>query len=175
VGSRVERIDRRGSIVFVDFSVQPPPGLDPTLALRNTTNVRADARCFYVSSDANCSGSPQFSVEVPLQSELSWKAAAGIPSTIPPVPTVPFTGSLVCVQTDIDGVPSAANALIASYSDEEHWTCARDGQSIAAHSFLPPNLELRLDGVDYDYCPPSREAEIGGCWSQLSTFTFTCQ
>ena len=180
-------IDRGGTVTFVDFT--SPNGT--TLSVRNTTNVPVQhAKCFY--ADATCSATSEFALDVPAQGESTWDPE-NPPAGIPPLPSSPFTGYVVCVSVDDTGIPFFSNALIASVSDANR--CPVDGPILRGFdtsddSIAIFNLQLCLgspvstdcpNGADLDPCPydfitgtPFKPL-FEGCWSTLSSFTFHCQ
>jgi hypothetical protein len=170
---QVRRMEKRGSIVVSDFYVEPP-NADPTLALRNVKNIEQHGRCFYVTTEGGCMVGQEFDLTVPVQSERRWKASSGFGSEIPAVPTIPFTGSLVCVALDESDYPIMSNGFTVSYSDRI--TCGIDGGAVAGIDFFAvPDFDLVLDNNEYELCLPGRESEIETCWSQSPTFNFDCE
>ena len=181
-GAFTRRTDRGGSIAFVDFFADTSN--DAALAVRNTANLPiAHARCFYVDNSGPCTVSPEFLVDIPARDQVEWSASQGSVS-IPPVASLPFAGSLVCVELDDSGVPFAGNQLVASVTPAGE--CGQDGFAISAlDGGVPLNQDFALclgnatapncPLAEYDPCPVSRAAEIASCWNLSPTFTFVCQ
>jgi hypothetical protein len=182
----VERIERPGAIVFVDFY----RSLNPVFSLRRPNNVPiAHARCFYASNIGSCTGSAEFVVAIPAQSEVTWPIG-GAPG-IPAVPASISDGHLVCVEIDDAGVAFSGNDIIASVTDDQR--CAHDGVLLRGfyNSTAVFNGDLCLgspvsadcpNGAEYEACPynldgsgTTLEPEIEGCWNTISSFTFHCQ
>jgi hypothetical protein len=181
----VVRIERAGSILFVEFDA----ALNPTFSLRNVSNIPlVHARCFYAPSQGPCNGSAEFDIDLGAQSDVTWSAATGA-GTIPAVPAALTQGFLVCVQIDDAEAPFLGNTLIASVTDDER--CAQDGLPIRGLTNPPTAIftdDLCLgaststdcpNGAEYEPCPylldGALKPQIEACWSTISSFDFHCQ
>lgn len=181
-GGRAWRDDYTGSIAFVDFSSSLPTE-DSSLEVRNHSNLEAKARCFF-ATEAPCAVGAEFAVTISAQSLVRWTAGTGdAAASIPPVPTQPFYGTLVCVQVDASNAPLGMNSLMVSqrHSSSLGKACARDGTGISATELLDPDSTLCLgcsgnpSTDEYEACPHYRVSAIENCWSLSSSFNFSCQ
>lgn len=172
-----------GSIVVFE-DVQVAAASDPVVRLANVGSRQVQAACFYADEISGCSV-VGFSVQVPPASAVTWHArtgqAAGSGDLIPPVPTLPFGGELVCVEVDPVGFPSSGNDLSGTLQPEQGCPQTAVGIQGSDNSDLDPVLCLGTDlseacphGAEYEGCPAGIDpARIQGCWSGLQ-FTFVC-
>lgn len=180
---RVRRHDFGGSIVSVHFAVDAAY-TGTIVRLRNLSNMLAHARCVYV--DSSCVMSAEFTVEIPLQSEVEWVALLG-QAGIPLVPTLPFSGEIVCVQVDATGVdPFPGNSLIVSMTGQN--VCAEDGRGVEGGPYVDADGNLCLGGgpptpecgdAEFEPCSnlgrPFEPSVVESCSLQTPTFRFICQ
>ena len=144
------------------------PQRETVIQTTNNDNVMSHAQCFYTDGQT-VNGLPRWNVTdfrltLTRQQTTTWSACTGRPvdardsqngldpGFVPPV--VPgFTGSLVCVQTDITGSPNGGEDLTgradvggAGYNAVgiRTGTNGDDGDNI-----------LDLDGLEYQRCPTS--------------------
>jgi hypothetical protein len=164
-----------GSIAIVE-NLEVTSENDPVFSLGNASNNFKDGYCFYVS---DACAIVDFSFGLPRQGSVEWRASEGgstmsiegIELPIPPIPSIPFTGELVCLELDAAGQPLPANSLRAAvtYSGQ----CQLGATSLEGTELGDGDTILNL-GIEYDACPQSIDpTRIETCWSQ-SMFTFQC-
>ncbi|MBI4518920.1 MAG: hypothetical protein HY699_24275 [Deltaproteobacteria bacterium] len=158
---------------------------DTFVQISNTGNMAVSAHCFFVNgakscpwgdecaSDLDCDYEPctaqwqlmDFYVDLTPRQPISWVVSQGRPEVYepfytPPIPQLgllPFTGELLCVQVDADGLPIPGNSL----TGEATLVDQRNGYDVAKYSavgilgidFVGIDGVLDLDGIEYDPCP----------------------
>lgn len=164
------------------------------------TYLAPTTTCMFASK-TGCSTS-SFTVTFALPGALSWRALSGRPGAgIPPPPSFPFVGELVCLATafDIGGPDSGQRRYLQNELDlrvEYAEACMSNGNPCpdrgkrlrAREGNQNGDLELCLNddldalttncpfGSEFDACPNEIPAEqIEQCWSQASYFNFFCQ
>lgn len=154
------------------------PDLEVSVASDTVVTVRSLAanfvttHCFYIG--ATCVAT-DFILFLPAFSERSWNPADGdFDNGIPPVPTLPFSGELVCVQVDASDAPLSGNHLVASTTQPGQ--CRQGGLGVMGGFDNNGDTTLDLGGpsFEYDGCPATLDpGHIESCWSN-SPFTFAC-
>lgn len=168
-----------GSIIVFE-NLQVNDGSDPIVALTNTSQSLVAAYCFYADSSQPACTTVGFNVQLSREGSLAWVASAGAGSA--PGTGFPFSGELVCVETDLPGGPLPGNHLIGrSLLSGQCLTPAialngfdaTDGNATLCLGGTNPTASCPF-GAEYDSCLPGIDpARIEGCWSQ-SSFSFVC-
>lgn len=174
-----------GAIVVFE-NLQVASGSDPLVQLANRGSQAVQTFCFYADQLSGCSvvGFPLF---MPAASVVTWHAATGeraeSGTLIPPVPTTPFDGELVCVAVDpSNGSPSVYNHLAGTLQGAqgcpqnavgiEGFVDLNDGDSVLCLGTDPSHT--CPNGAEYESCPSGVDpARIQDCWSTVQ-FTFEC-
>lgn len=182
----------RGAIVILN-DLHVGAGHDPIVTLsaespwQHPWRDPMNATCFF-STKAGCTTS-SFAVFITVPGDLSWRAASGRPDKgIPPVPTNPFVGELVCVASEL-WWPHGFNMfdLQATYQADcivDQQVCPDrgirlqgfDSQSGDFNFCLGTSVQIFCPtGGEFEACPNEIPAEqIEQCWSQASDFNFFC-
>jgi hypothetical protein len=170
-------VERPSSVLIFPKVVRESPHRQTTIQIANTSNMPVHAHCFYVNGAAQ-NGIPSwqvtdFSITLTRQQPTSWNADQGRPvdptddqtgldpGSVPPVPPG-FAGGLVCVQVDVEGMPSTANSLkgeatISESNDSAQLVAVGKYNAIGLQGINGPDLDapnvLKLDNVQYAACP----------------------
>jgi hypothetical protein len=165
----------------------------PIITVINDSNSAVSARCFYVNTNSHCSASNavcqeaadcevgetcdpgcavlDFNISASFLSSFSWGTAFGDGGDIPPVPEIPFSGELVCVEVDFSGSPLSGNHLRGL--QRPLFAEPVPALAVLGNDFNNGDNTLELGG-EYDACPAAIDpARIANCWSQ-SVLGFTC-
>lgn len=171
--------ERPGSILIFPKVVRDGTR-DTAIQISNTGNMVNCARCFYLDAQASENGGPiceetDFQICLTKQQPTVWDVDEGRkvypfdefgqygsgldPGLIPPAPQG-FTGALICVEVDSNGVPVAQNKLKgeATIFGETLPIFSRyNGIALTSgdSSNLPPANKLDLNGHEYAQCPDS--------------------
>jgi hypothetical protein len=167
-------VERPSSVLIFPKVVQGPDGRKTTIQITNTSNMLVQAHCFYVNG-ADLNGIPlwqitDFSISLTRQQPTSWCSDQGRPvdptddqtgldpGSVPPLPPG-FAGGLVCVQVNVDGMPSGGDSLKGEATIAETNASAQlvtvgkyNAVGIQAIDDNGDNV-LRLDNVEYAACP----------------------
>jgi hypothetical protein len=168
-------VERPSSVlIFPKVVRQGPNSRQTTIQITNTSNMPVQAHCFYVNG-ADQNGVPlwqvtDFSLSLTRQQPTSWNADQGRPvdptddqtgldpGSVPPLPPG-FMGGLVCVQVNVDGMPSDGNSLKGEATIAETNVNA---QLVTVGKYNAVGIQginndgdnvLRLDNVEYAACP----------------------
>jgi hypothetical protein len=160
-----------GPASIVVVPIQVTASSDPTLTLRNISSSATRAYCFYAWPCLTV----DFEVPLPPQGSTSWQAGVGVPAQgIVPVPYLPFSGELVCVQVVSGlGSPFPGDDLIAFATTPG--SCRTPGIRILSGADNNDDTVLMLGtSGEYGPCPPSiAVSHIETCWT--NNFSFDCQ
>jgi hypothetical protein len=149
---------------------------DTTIQISNTSNMAAQAKCFYVNG-ASYNGVQlwqvsDFNLALTRQQPTHWTVGAGRstdptdsetgldPGLVPPQPEC-FTGGLVCVEINPGGDPSGANSLkgeatvAQAQADDAGAAQGASKYSAVAIEAIDPDADnvLNLDNIEYAACP----------------------
>jgi hypothetical protein len=181
-------------LVFPLISVDAD-GVDTLVRLTHLGEGPQAVRCVYLDGSLAPGSGSEFLLTLTAGQPLAWHAgtglaelpASGSSGRIPPVPVVPFSGTLRCLAADPAGVPMAADALIATATIErttpvvDSATYAAIGLAATGASADAPDV-LVLGGpmAEYDACPQTLSVqplldgavvELGGSPLQRRTAT----
>lgn len=168
-------VERPSSVlIFPKVVRQGPSSRTTTIQITNTSNMLVQAHCFYVNG-SELNGVPlwqitDFTISLTRQQPTSWDVTEGRPvdptdeqtgldpGTVPPV-APGFAGGLVCVQVNVDGMPTDANSLkgeatLAETGDAEQLLTVGKYNAVGIQGIdNDGDNVLRLDNVEYAACP----------------------
>lgn len=155
-------------VIFPHLQRNAAEGIDTVVQLGNvspTNLVRVS--CFYLAADRACSPT-SFEVNLTRKQPLTWRIGDGLAefplaggdgsvpgqeqgndgSLIPPVPSDPFEGSLLCMTQDANGIPVPTDFLIGSATIESFQDGKLDAAAYNAIGIRSrPDAQVRGDAL----------------------------
>jgi hypothetical protein len=169
--------DRPGSILMFPKVVRD--GLrDTKIQITNTGNMINRVHCLFLNGAPGRSGAPQctsvdFDLSLTRQQPTQWMVSMGRPvnpgdanngydpGLIPPVP-VGFTGALICMEVDVDGIQLVQNRLKgeATLVGASNGDVSKYNAVTALGGTLVRDNILSLNDGEYERCPTDLHLNI---------------